>query len=220
MDCNAQDAHMIAKSSKKKEIPLVKALANPDRPQATPLDVFKLARKFWLEGQRISIGDLAKGVGVSRVTLYRWVESKDRLVEEVLWSFGKPTFENAVKETPGKGVEHIVGVHRRFLTALGTFEPMRRFIYDNPKTAIRIQTNDPRCAHGRVIEATMLHLQDQAAKGHLKLPAPVREVAEMIVFTGGALLYSAIIGGRSPVPAIEQSCTIIRMLLQGKFDKK
>ena len=211
---------MTPKSSKKKEIPLVKALANPDRPQATPLDVFKLARKFWLEGKRISIGDLAKGVGVSRVTLYRWVESKDRLVEEVLWSFAKPTFENAVNEAVGSGVEHVVDVHRRFLTALGTFEPMRRFISDNPKTAIRIQTNDPRSAHGRIIEATTLHLSDQIAKGRLKLAVPVREVAEMIVFTGGALLYSAIIGGRSPMPAIEQSCTITRMLMQGKFVKK
>ena len=71
---------MTPKITKRKEIPLVKALANPERAQATPLDVFKLARKFWLEGRRISIGDLAKGVGVSRVTLYRWVESKDRLV--------------------------------------------------------------------------------------------------------------------------------------------
>jgi AcrR family transcriptional regulator len=211
---------MTSKNSKKKEIPLVKALANPDRLQATPLDVFKLARKFWLEGKRISIGDLAKGVGVSRVTLYRWVESKDRLVEEVLWSFAKPTFENAIKETPGSGVEHVVGVHRRFMTALGTFEPMRRFIIDNPKTAIRIQTNDPRSAHGRIIEATMVHLGDQVAKGRLKLSAPVPEMAEMMVFTGGALLYSAVIGGRSTIPAIEQSCTIMRMLLQGKFIKK
>jgi AcrR family transcriptional regulator len=173
-----------------------------------------------LEGKRISIGDLAKGVGVSRVTLYRWVESKDRLVEEVLWSFAKPTFENAIKETPGSGVEHVVGVHRRFMTALGTFEPMRRFIIDNPKTAIRIQTNDPRSAHGRIIEATMVHIGDQVAKGRLKLSAPVPEMAEMMVFTGGALLYSAVIGGRSTIPAIEQSCTIMRMLLQGKFIKK
>ncbi|MBI5064315.1 MAG: transcriptional regulator [Desulfatitalea sp.] len=198
----------------------MKALANPERPQATPLDVFKLARKFWLEGKRISIGDLAKGVGVSRVTLYRWVESKDRLVEEVLWSFAKPTFENAIKESPGSGVEHVVEVHRRLMTALGTFEPMRRFICDNPKTAIRIQTNDPRGAHGRIIEATTAHLSDQVAKGRLKLHEPVREVAEMIVFTNGALLYSAVIGGRPPGPAIEQGCTITRMLLQGKFSKK
>lgn len=211
---------MTPKNSKRKEIPLVKALANPDRPQATPIDVFKLARKFWLEGRRISIGDLAKGVGVSRVTLYRWVESKDRLVEEVLWSFAKPTFETAIAESPGSGIDHVVEVHRRFMTALGSFEPMRRFIFDNPKTAIRIQTNDPRCAHGRIIEATIAHLNDQVAKGKLKLPAPVREVAEMITFTGGALLYSAIIGGRPTGPAIEQSCTVTRMFLQGKFSKK
>ena len=106
------------------------------------------------------------------------------------------------------------------MNSLGTFEPMRRFIHDNPKTAIRIQTNDPRSAHGRIIEITIAHLNDQVAKGKLKLPAPVREVAEMMTFTGGALLYSAIIGGRPPGPAVEQSCMIMRLFLQGKLPKK
>lgn len=204
-------------NSSEKEIPLVKALANAHRPQATPLEVFKLARKQWLEGKRISIGDLANAVGVSRVTLYRWVGSKERLIEEILWSYAKPTFENAVKETPGHGVDYIVESHRRFITDLGTFEPMRRFVYENPTAAIRIQTNDPMSAHGRVIEATVAQLKEQEAQGHLKLPAPAERMAEMMVFTNGALLYSALVGGRDPIPAIDQACIIIRLLLQGEF---
>jgi AcrR family transcriptional regulator len=198
-------------------IPLAKALANADRPQATPLEVFKLARKLWLEGKRISIGDLANAVGVSRVTLYRWVDSKDRLIEEILWSFAKPTIENAIKETSGNGVENVVEVHRRFMTDLATFEPMRRFVHENPATAIRIQTNDPHSAQGRLIEASTAHLENQAAMGHLRLPAPAARIAEMIVFSGGALLYSALVGGRDPRPAIEQSCIIVRLMLQGEL---
>ncbi|MDA8139553.1 MAG: QsdR family transcriptional regulator [Desulfobacteraceae bacterium] len=179
-----------------------------------------MARKLWLESKRISINDLANAVGVSRVTLYRWVGSKDRLIEEVLWSFAKPTFENAIRDTPGNGVEHIVEVHRRFMTALGTFEPMRRFVYENPTAAIRIQINDPNSAHGRIIAASANHLRQQVSGGHLEVSLPVARLAEMITFTNGALLYSALVGGRDPLPAIDQACIISELLLKGELSEK
>lgn len=216
--CNPMEMNIGAtlKATPDQKTPLTLALANADRPAATPLGVFKSARKYWLEGKRISIGDLAREVGVSRVTLYRWVGSKERLIEEVLWSFAKPTFDKAIKETPGTGVEHIVGAYRRFMTDLSNFEAMRRFILQNPTAAIRIQTNkDPQSAHSRLIAATAAHLAEQVSRG-LQLPAPGQELAEMIVYTNGALLYSAIIGDRAPA-AIEQACVITRMLLTGKL---
>ncbi|MFZ1983029.1 MAG: QsdR family transcriptional regulator [Desulfatitalea sp.] len=202
------------KATPDQETPLTLALANTDRPPATPLGVFKVARKFWIEGRRIGICDLAKEVGVSRVTLYRWVGSKERLIEEILWSFAKPTFDNAIKETPGTGVKHIVEVHRRFMNDLAGFEPMRRFILQNPTTAIRIQTNRDRwSAHSRLIAATAAHLDEQVSHG-LQLHAPTQKLAEMIVHTNGALLYSAIIGDRAPA-AIEHACVIERLFLLG-----
>lgn len=179
-----------------------------------------MARKLWREGKRISIGELANAVGVSRVTLYRWVGSKDRLIEEVLWSYAKLNFEKAKKTAPGTGVEHIVETHRRFMTDLGGFEPMRRFVLNNPASAIRIQTNDPSSAHGRVIIASATQLVEQVAAGHLQLHASPERLAEIIVFTNGALLYSALVGGRDPAPAIEQACFIDRLLLEGEFGEK
>lgn len=207
----------IPKDNLDKESILSQALANMDRPQPTPLGVFKLARKYWLEGRRISIGDLAKEVGVSRVTLYRWVGSREGLIEEVLWSFAKPTFENAIGETPGSGMEHIIGVHRHFLNALAGFEPLRRYVSDNPIVAIRLQTSkDPKSCHNRVIDAIAAHMEEQVAKGFIKLPAPAKKLAAMMVHANGALLYSAIIGGHTAA-AIDQACAINNMLLLGKL---
>jgi len=198
-------------------IPLVKALANADHPQANPLAVFKLARRKWLEGKRISIGDLAKEVGVSRVTLYRWVGSKDRLIEEILWSFAKPSFEKAIRQSPGKGVDQIIEVHRRFMTELAAFVPMRQFIHENPNVAVRIQTKDPMSTHGRLIELSAAHISHQAAMGYCSLPTPALELAEMIIYTNGGLLYGAIIGERSTSAAIELACFLTRLLLTSKI---
>lgn len=205
------------KRSSKKDLPLTRALAEPDRPQANPLEVFKLARKAWLEGRRISIEELSQTVGVSRVTLYRWVGSRERLIEEILWSFAKPNFEDAVNSAQGVGVEHIVDAHRRFMTNLATFEPMRRFIHENPVMAIRLQVPDMASSHGRLIELTADHIRAQETAGHLKLHSDINELAERIVFTNGSLLYGAIVGGRDPEIAIEQSCVITQMLLEGSL---
>lgn len=216
---NALRTEAIVEKKSGKKTPLEMALANVDRPPATPLGVFKLARRYWLQSKRIGIGELAKEVGVSRVTLYRWVGSKERLIEEVLWSFAKPAFAQAIMETLGTGVEHIVGVHRHFMTTLSTFQPMRRFIIENPTVALRIQTKDPKSAHGRVIEAAAAHISEQEHRGYMRLPSSASKIAEMIVYASGALLYSGIIGDRAST-AIEQACAINRMLLLGEIPYK
>ena len=37
---------------------------------------------------------LAEDLGVSRVTLYRWVGSREHLLVEVIWSLGRRTLDN------------------------------------------------------------------------------------------------------------------------------
>lgn len=191
--------------------PLALALSNSTRPQASPLEAFKLARKYWLEGKRISLGDLAKELGVSRGTLYRWVGNKDLLIDEIIWSVAKPTLEEAIRKSPGKGVDHIVEVHRRFNTAILSSRPLQQFVDHDPSYALRILTRDARSAHERTIKAVAQHIEEQIAGGYLRLPIPAHDMATLIVRTGESLIYSDIISGRSP--AIEQACAVTRILL-------
>lgn len=191
--------------------PLAVALAGRKGPQVAPLDAFKLARKHWLQGKRISIGELAKELGISRGKLYRWVGHKDLLVDEIIWSLAKPTFEQAVKETPGVGVDHIVGVHRRFMNDIMSFKPMRRFIDHDPAYALRILTRGTAVTNTRVIKAAAVHISRQAALGHIQLPAPADKLAEIIIRTNEALFYNDMISGQTP--DVERACTVSRILL-------
>ncbi len=54
----------------------------------TPLDAFRLARRKFLAAERIDMSALAEELGVNRVTLYRWVGSREQLLVEVIWSLG------------------------------------------------------------------------------------------------------------------------------------
>ena len=59
----------------------------------TALDAFKLARRWFLAGRRIDMSALADELGVNRVTLYRWVGSREQLLVEVVWSVPRRTLE-------------------------------------------------------------------------------------------------------------------------------
>jgi AcrR family transcriptional regulator len=191
--------------------PLAKAIAGETRSQITPLDVFKLARRRWLEGRRISLCELAKELDISRGKLYRWVGNKDLLLDQIFLSFAVPTFERIINETPGVGIDHIVEVHRRFMTAILTSKPLQQFVSQDPSYALRILTRDSVGSHDRLIKITADHIEEQVAMGHLHVSTPADKLAEVLIRTNESIIYSNIISGRSP--AIEQACAVTRALL-------
>ena len=199
------------KANKADKTPLAMALANSKRPQATPLEVFKLARRRWLEGRKISFGQLAKEIGVSRGTLYRWVGKKDLLMDEIFWSLTQPAWERAVRETPGHGINHIVNVHRNFMISILSFPPMQQFIREDPSYAFRILTNFSSGVSKRTVKLAADHLRQQEAAGHIRLHSAPEKLAEIFILANQGILYSDVISGRSP--AIDKACTIVRLLL-------
>src|SRR4051794_41265359 len=74
-----------------------------DRRRPTPLDAFLLARRKFLAAERLDMSGLADELGVNRVTLYRWVGSREQLLVEVIWSLGSRTLENVNRRGRGEG---------------------------------------------------------------------------------------------------------------------
>jgi AcrR family transcriptional regulator len=191
--------------------PLAAALSETYRPHATPLEVFKMARRRYLKGQHVCLGEIAKEAGISRGTLQRWVGNKDLLLDEILWSLAKPAFERAVCETPDSGIEHIIGVHRRFMTAILSDPALQQFIKNEQHYALRILTDTSSGVSKRVVQLTAAHLRDQQTRGHISLNASAEELAEFFILANQAIIYTDTVSGRSP--AIDKACALIRMLL-------
>src|SRR3954447_9705878 len=87
----------------------------PERRRPTPLDAFRLARRKFLAAERIDMSALAQELGVNRVTLYRWVGSRDKLLVEVVWSLAEQALDFAKSQTNARGAERIVETVTRFL---------------------------------------------------------------------------------------------------------
>lgn len=182
--------------------------------RTTPVDVFRMARRHWLKGERLNLAELAKEANIGRATLFRWIGSKDLLVQEILWSLYEPIFDAAVASAGGSGPAHVVETHRRVIHDVLLAEPVQRFIQSDPEYAIRTLTSSSSVLHQRIVAKTREHLEAQVAQGALTLPIPAQRFAEILTRINKSLMYSDIADDYSQ--AIDEACTLMALLLDKK----
>ena len=63
-------------------------------PRSSALEAFLFARRRFLARERVDMTAIAEALNVNRVTLYRWVGSRDQLLVEVIWSLARRTLDD------------------------------------------------------------------------------------------------------------------------------
>jgi AcrR family transcriptional regulator len=191
---------------------LEKALAGePAGTRSTPIDALELARSHWLAGKRIDMGAMAAELGISRATLYTWVGSKERLIGEVLWSFAEQGVQQARESATGSGADHIVDVVERFIHLNAGFEPLRRFISEDPELALRLLTSKDGPVQSRMTAVARELLVEQIEAGALQPPVDVDSLAYLMVRVAESFLYSDLITGTEP--DVDKAVEVVRVLL-------
>src|SRR3954452_7556512 len=106
---------------------------------------------------------LAARVGVSRATLYRVVGSRERLLGDVLWWQGQQVMAHALRRVAGiagaerlgalaRGVhERLVQLARAFNERLIGYEPLRRFLREDPVLAHHVLFLPEARVHSRFV---------------------------------------------------------------------
>ena len=159
--------------------PVTERLDVTSRP--TALDAFLRARKRFLASERIDMSALAQELGVSRVTLYRWVGSREQLLVEVIWSLARRTLDNIEAEVEETGPERIVRIVTRFLEDVIINPGMQRWLAEEGESAMRLLTRHETGFQPRLIDAMHDLLLEESDAGRLDLPVDLREVAYVIV---------------------------------------
>src|SRR3954471_7499401 len=178
----------------------------------TPVDAFLLARRKFLAAERIDMSALADELGVNRVTLYRWVGSREQLLVEVVWSLASRTLEKVDARVRAKGAERIVRVVTRFLEAVISNEGMRRWLAEEGELAMRLLTRHDTDFQPRLIDAIQRLLQEETEAGRLDLPVELREVAYVIVRLIESYTYLDLITGEEP--DARRAEPVLRLLLR------
>jgi AcrR family transcriptional regulator len=177
----------------------------------TPLDALHLARRRWLAGERLDMGELARELGISRATLYSWVGSRERLIGEVLWSFAETGLQQAREAASGSGAGYVVDVFQRFIHLNASFEPLRRFIERDSELALRVLTSRNSPVQGRMIAAARDLLAEQVQSGALTPGLDVETLAYTIIRVAESFLYSDVIAGTEP--DIDRAVDVVHVLL-------
>jgi AcrR family transcriptional regulator len=192
---------------------LQRALAHEDGPhRPNALDAFFLARRKFLAAERIDMGGLASELGVNRLTLYRWVGSREQLLVEVIWSLGARTLEQIESDVRARGSERVVRVVVRFLDAVISNEGMQRWLAEEGEAAMRLLTRYDTGFQPRLIEAIYELLADEREAGQLDIPIDLRELAFVIVRLIESYTYLDLITGETPEAGRAEP--VLRMLLR------
>jgi AcrR family transcriptional regulator len=178
----------------------------------TPLDAFKLARRRFLAAERVDMSALAEELGINRVTLYRWVGSREQLLVEIVWSLGDRTLELVASDVRGRGPDRIVQIVTRFLELVISNAGMQRWLAEEGDLAMRLLTLHDAGFQPRLIDAIERLLREEAEAGQLDLPVELRELAYVIVRLIESYTHLDMILGERPDAGRAEP--ILRMLLR------
>jgi AcrR family transcriptional regulator len=178
----------------------------------TALDAFLRARKRFLACERVDMSSLAEELGVSRVTLYRWVGSRETLLVEVIWSLARRTLDNIEAEVTATGPVRLVRIVTRFLDDVMTNPVSRRGVGEVGESAMRLLTRHETGFQPRLIDAMHDLLVEETQAGRLDLPVELREVAYVIVRLIESYTYLDLITGEQP--DARRAEPILRLLLR------
>jgi AcrR family transcriptional regulator len=157
------------------------------------------------------MGSLANELGVSRATLYSWVGTRERLIGEVIWSFAADGVRQSRQAASGKGADYVVDVFDHFIRLNARFDPLKRFIEQDPELALRVLTSKNGPVQARMIAVARELLDEQIAAGALTPALEPGALAYMMVRIAESFLYSDVIAGSDP--DIEQAVEAVRVLL-------
>jgi AcrR family transcriptional regulator len=186
------------------------ATAGDRRPTST--DAFRLARRKFQAPERLDMSALADELGVNRVTLYRWLGSRDKLLVEIVWSLGRRTLDLIDSDVTARGAARIVQVVTRFLEAVISNAGMQRWLAEEGEHAMRLLTRHDTDFQPRLIGAIETMLVEETDAGRLDLPVDLHELAYVIVRLIESYTYLDLITGERP--DARRAEPILRMLLR------
>jgi AcrR family transcriptional regulator len=175
-------------------------------------DALRLARRKFLAPERIDMSALADELEINRVTLYRWVGSRDKLLVEVVWGLALETLGLAREQTTGRGPARVVAVVARFLEIVIANPGMQRWLSEEGEHAMRLLTRHEAGFQPRLIGAIEELLEEEEAAGRLDLPVDLHELAYVVVRLIESYVYLDLITGEQP--DAHRAVPILRMLLR------
>lgn len=168
------------------------------RGRPTALEAFAIARRTFLRGERIEMNALAAELGINRVTLYRWVGSREELLVEILWSLAEHTLENRLEGLDNATGTRVAGLLAGFVDDVLSNAGMRRFLRDESDLAMRLLTLASGGFQSRLVGLVRRLLAEDVDTGRFATPVPLDDLAFTAVRIVESYVHLHAITGEDP----------------------
>ena len=155
------------------------------------------ACSHFLHHGTIVLDDLATDLAVSRATLYRLIDGRDRLLGDVLWTLGEPILKGAIERIGTGSVDDILEISLAFYREMAAARPFRTFLAAEPGTAVRVLFTPAGGVHERAV-GVQKEIFLQARTDGLQLAEDLDGLAYLYVRIVESLLYADLLSGRAP----------------------
>ncbi|MET8872651.1 QsdR family transcriptional regulator [Nocardia sp. NPDC004604] len=183
-------------------------------PKPVREDVIDLAHRWFLDGRRIDMRQLARELGIGRATLYRWWGSREVVIGEVVWRIIEEAITRVEARGDGAPAERFVRNFGKLADTVRTFEPLSRFVADDPEYGLRVLTSGYSVVQGRMIDWAAARL---AGLPDLDPRIEIRDLAYAIVRLGEAFVWSDVITGDPP--RSEKATAMVELLVSAASGK-
>jgi AcrR family transcriptional regulator len=165
-------------------------------------DALALARRALLKGERIDMQRFAQQLGVNRVTLYRWVGSRDRLVVEALWDLTDRLIGRIWAEMSYRDGPRVPAVLEEWTRTTLDTRGMRVFLHGQSEWAMRLLTLHAGGFQPRLLELVEQLIAADIADHRVHSPLPLPELAYTVVRVCESYIYLPAITGDAVHPEV------------------
>jgi AcrR family transcriptional regulator len=176
---------------------LQQALRHGAAPRPTVLDAFAAARRRFAAGERIEMQSIADELGVNRVTLYRWVGSREQLITEVLWAATEKSFSRYRREL-ASGCPRAAAALTRFVGDVNENPSMQQFLRDEPQLALTLLTSTSGDYQHRYLGLVRELIAEDRAAGLVSDEVPLEDLAYTAVRITESYIHTRVITGEEP----------------------
>jgi AcrR family transcriptional regulator len=147
----------------------------------TALDAFAMAHSDFLAGRRIDLQSIAARLGVSRVTVYRWVGTREQLLVEVIWSLTERTLETEWDRLSPSTTTRVPDLLGHLLHAIWDQPGARCFLEQENPLAMNLLTLKRHGFQPRLLALIKLKLAEEVAAGLIDNPLPLDDLAYTVL---------------------------------------